>query len=391
MFFILLLPSITYAEIDYDCSNYCKKNALGEEDCKKICTSSTHTMSTTETHTQPTVEEIANKRIGEARYFSSQAAEANDDKVFLDRTIKAFESCKKIEDGEAGKEGQCIKELVTYNLWFFSSERQSITYKQKYSLVEKAIAEVFLSRDMQQYARFYLCYNNFDGSSPDFKKAYSLLTTFSDNFDRSELIKMYDYVASSLPNKFTFPSLTYSEYPFLTSKDLSKVYKYESQQAAIDGCKKCEDFGFTFNFLYCKELCVASYITEGLNKRGPDWQYYSESYGSGHFEIYLFNTAKIQRRSINNVRVWRRSEPFIEKYEDIRSYEQTKDFSCRLTLDQIDCVNADIIILTMIDYDSNGKILNLYNMPYSSKKTAIVPGSVEDILFNIICKTKKGK
>ena len=392
VFFIVLLPGISHAVIDNDCLSNCKKNALGKEDCITLCTSSTNTISRTETNAQLSVEEIANHLKAEAFSFSLQAVEAKDDKVFLDRTIKAFESCKKIGDGEAGIEGECISN-VTSNILPYGIDLkhwsrkvlENKTYKQKYSLAQKAIYAVYEFGDMRNYAEFCLCLPL--GIYHDFQKAYNLLTTLSDNFDRSQLIKMYDNLVFSIPGGIPFPEGSYMSSPFWTSRTLLK-FPVEVQQATTYGCKKCEDFVYKFDFNYCKELCVASYIIKGINKRGPDWQYLSDSNGSGHFEIMFFNASKIQRKSKSDVRVWMRSEPRIEKYEDIQSYEQLKDFSYSLYLYQIDCVNAEMKTLSFINYDSDGNILESYSSPPSSEREAIVPGSIGEKLFHVVCKKK---
>jgi len=102
----------------------------------------------------------------------------------------------------------------------------------------------------------------------------------------------------------------------------------------------------------------------------------------------FFNASKIQRKSKSDVRVWMRSEPRIEKYEDIQSYEQLKDFSYSLYLYQIDCVNAEMKTLSFINYDSDGNILESYSSPPSSEREAIVPGSIGEKLFHVVCKKK---
>jgi len=225
VFFILSLPGITYAAIDYDCLSYCEKTDLGEEDCIKFCTSSTKTISSTETNTQLSVEEIANHLAAEASSFSLQAVEAKDNKVFHDRIIKAFESCKKIGDGEAGIEGECISNVTSnilphgIDLKHWSRKvLENKTYKQKYSLAQKAIYTVYEFGDMRNYAEFCLCLPL--GIYHDFQKAYNLLTTLSDNFDRSQLIKMYD--------NLVFPRRVLYVFSFLDIKDFIKISRRSS-------------------------------------------------------------------------------------------------------------------------------------------------------------------
>ncbi|HUK99808.1 MAG TPA: surface-adhesin E family protein [Nitrospirota bacterium] len=363
--------------------------------------SSTSTVSSTETSTQPSAEGIADRLEAEAANFSYQATKAKDDKVFYDRTIKVLESCKKIGDGETGKEGKCIRQSLggeefssggIFSDLFVSKANKKVLeskYKRRYSLVERAIDTVYMYGDMQKYAIFYLSVPaHYLGSIyHNFQNAWGALTSVPSTFDSEQLINMYYRLAYCDQFMLLGASNIYLFYK-LTSPKLAHLPD-EVRQAATDGCKKCLDSGYSFDFAKCKELCVASYVIEGTEKRGPDWKYFSDSSGSGHDEIFLFNSAKIQRRSKKDVRVWERSEPVINNYDDIKSYEQTKNFSHSLMLYQFDCVNAEMKILSGINYDSDEKITESYLSP--SGKIAIVPGSVGESLFDIVCKTKKSK
>jgi hypothetical protein len=150
----------------------------------------------------------------------------------------------------------------------------------------------------------------------------------------------------------------------------------------------------------CKEKCK-TYNSPGVCKRicekeifDPRWRIFSfDSFGSAHF----YDSESIVV-SGNIVKVWKkmiyseRGKQYYIKWriQDKLNVKGYKNLDYSLDLFKIDCFEKKLQILETIDYASDGSILESVDIPeFLAEWSSITPGSVEEGLYEEVCKTEK--
>jgi hypothetical protein len=120
---------------------------------------------------------------------------------------------------------------------------------------------------------------------------------------------------------------------------------------------------------------------------GEDWKLC----GGNEYGGYFYDLQSIRRVSKNVAQVWEKMI-FLEKGVQIWTQKQGLEFkklSYSLCLKEFDCNEQKSRQLSLTLYDQNGKVISSSGN-YISPWDFIVPGSVGESLFNIVCNSHEG-
>lgn len=133
------------------------------------------------------------------------------------------------------------------------------------------------------------------------------------------------------------------------------------------------------------------FLLVGCEKSSSDWVEYSMNDDGG---IWLYNKKNITKSEGKDiVKVWTKwifTDEEKEKTLKIVknsgwSTEGWDKLSHRITSNKIDCKNKKVQLLSITDYDTEGKVLNNGNNE-ELEWVYIVPGSMGHILWEKVCK-----
>jgi len=122
-----------------------------------------------------------------------------------------------------------------------------------------------------------------------------------------------------------------------------------------------------------------------------------QPFGKSEKGSFFYDKTSIRKHPNGHIRVWIKIKvddvsAYIEerkkKYQKPKEYE---NYSHSLDLWEFDCDSVSLGVISIIDYDDKGKVLDSYNLDEKSfKMTSIIPDSVGEGLYKMVCK-EKGK
>jgi hypothetical protein len=140
-----------------------------------------------------------------------------------------------------------------------------------------------------------------------------------------------------------------------------------------------------------ESACTLSEEMEKEEERGLKWVNFASSQSSGTF---FYDKTSIQPIANNHVRVWVRFE-MDNTNELIQSRRKHglptagfEDFSHGLKLWEFDCKRKEVKTITLLWYDSGGKVLESFDNTEIEMRP-IVPDTIPEALIAAVCKEKK--
>lgn len=127
--------------------------------------------------------------------------------------------------------------------------------------------------------------------------------------------------------------------------------------------------------------CESAFNVQREIDRGDKWV----QVASSNDKWCYYDKTSVVRKSDRDVKVWIRIEP---KYElDAHGvFPRKADFSHQIELWHNDCLNREIGTESHIEYDSSGTVLQSNNFSANATRSAVVPGSIGESIFKVICK-----
>ena len=132
---------------------------------------------------------------------------------------------------------------------------------------------------------------------------------------------------------------------------------------------------------------VISSVTEGA-----DWKYYGRTeWGDSYYD-----RQSIKRISQDILAVWTKDVVTSKKQKDLmlksrQGYDSSprgfRDYAVELSLKEINCSTEEVRYLAIVDYNAVNKIID--SVDVTGKWCQVVPYSIGEDLYNIVCKSKK--
>jgi hypothetical protein len=117
-----------------------------------------------------------------------------------------------------------------------------------------------------------------------------------------------------------------------------------------------------------------------------EWEIYTKSI----LGIHYYDKENIKHMPNNIIRVWEKTiYSDAGKEDSIKDLgDRFKDINYTVTLNQINCNEKMYRAVLVADYDSKGSAISSYDNPIL-KETIILPESVIERLYKIVCKETK--
>jgi tetratricopeptide (TPR) repeat protein len=118
--------------------------------------------------------------------------------------------------------------------------------------------------------------------------------------------------------------------------------------------------------------------------------------GKSENRFIYYDKTSIRKQPNGHIRVWMK-----EMVKDIPTYVEERKKEYRKTVGyenyshslmawEIDCDSASLGVISLIDYDGKGKVLDLHNRDEKSlEMTPVVPDSIGDLLYKMVCKEER--
>ncbi len=156
----------------------------------------------------------------------------------------------------------------------------------------------------------------------------------------------------------------------------------ESLRDLQAACKMCK------NIKGCKEYpCLSAFNLKRTINRGDKYQYI----GSVEDYDWYYDKQSIVQKKHQNLKVWLRLEPITQLNSGGILLDE--NYSYKLLLWHIDCLNRELAAESSVEYDTNGKLVKNYHFDPSSSytKATVVPDSMGDVVANHLCKVRRSK
>lgn len=126
-----------------------------------------------------------------------------------------------------------------------------------------------------------------------------------------------------------------------------------------------------------------------------DWEVYGKGKGGG--ALYYYDPQSIKRVSKDIIRVWHKTTYTETTYTEksmqdvIKGFEfEPKEVSCSIALFEYDCSEKKVRTLSLTTYTKAGDAID--TISYDSPSwNFVIPDSVGEFLFNIVCGCQEKK
>lgn len=255
-------------------------------------------------------------------------------------------------------------------------------------LLNDVISQQSKSAKLYKYrADMYSQKKQYQKASEDYTKAIEIKPKDADAYlylSRGYAYEMLNQVDNAIKDYSKAIKLEPNEAGYYSSRGDLYVKKEFLGKAIADFEKACEfEQELKFKEIYCNTLEEL----RKAEKRGTKWVHYAD----GGNASFFYDKTSIKKHTHSTVRVWTRTEVKDisehtkwrkEKFLSTKGYDK---FSHSITLNEYDCSNNAIAIVSDVDYDVNGNVLDYFNIE-KPKFTPIVPDSLSSILFERVCK-----
>ena len=123
-----------------------------------------------------------------------------------------------------------------------------------------------------------------------------------------------------------------------------------------------------------------------------DWRYYGRTeWGDSYYD-----RQSIKKISQDILEVWTKEVVTSKKQKDLmiksrRGYDSAprgfRDYAVELSLKEINCSTGEMRYLAIVDYNAVNKIID--SVDVTGKWRQVIPDSILEDLYNIVCKSKK--
>jgi len=166
------------------------------------------------------------------------------------------------------------------------------------------------------------------------------------------------------------------------------MYRFNKQlnNALSDYEKSCE---LCKRAVDCYEHdCVNAFDVKREIKRGANWEIISRSKAEGGNQEVFYDKTRIIVRSERNIRYWLRFETTVGLNKNEFPKE---DFSMKMFLYHLDCVNQEAGFASYVTYDNDGQLTDSWSGNPDTTRQPIIPGSIGDAVSEVICDLAKKK
>ena len=127
-----------------------------------------------------------------------------------------------------------------------------------------------------------------------------------------------------------------------------------------------------------------------VNAEWNDWVFHGEG---GNYSFF-YNKTSIKTQPSKHIRVWQKSvakdvTTFIEERRGrgltVKGYE---NYARSLTLWEIDCNKKQVGMVSTVDYDKDGNVLDMSDFEHI-KMVHVAPDSIGESLCDAVCKGRK--
>lgn len=196
-----------------------------------------------------------------------------------------------------------------------------------------------------------------------------------------EKLKQYDMAIRDFTKQIELEPDNANRYVYRGS-----VYALMGQfrEAKVDYQKACD-----LENEELKDFCAKFAEFKGVLAEIEKWQ----PLGKSGNTLYFYDKTSIRKQPNGHIRVWMKTtvediptyvEERKKKYQKTEGYE---NYSHSLMAWEFDCNSVNMVRISVIDYDDEV----LYSSHEKSiKMTPVVPGSIGDLLYKVVCK-EKGK
>lgn len=253
--------------------------------------------------------------------------------------------------------------------------------------VEKEISDKKDAEYHIKLAKEYVEKNQFNKAVEEWTKAISLrpkdFTLYRLRADLYEKLKQHDKAIRDYTKVIELKPDDASNY---LSRGSVYVSMGQYREAEADFRKACD-----LEKDFCTLLTELTEIKRELAEI-EKWQPYEKS----EKESFFYDKTSIRKQSNGHIRVWIKIKgddvsAYIErrkkKYQKTEGYE---NYSHSLYLWEFDCNSANAGLISAVDYDDKGKVLDLFNIDKKSlEMTSVIPDSIGYLLYKIVCKEER--
>ncbi len=125
---------------------------------------------------------------------------------------------------------------------------------------------------------------------------------------------------------------------------------------------------------------------------GADWKYY----GRTEWGDFYYDRQSFKKISQDILEVWTKEVVTSNKQKDLmiksqQGYDSSprgfRDYAVELSLKEVNCSTEEMRYLAIVDYNAVNKVID--SVDVTGKWCQVVPYSIGEDLYNIVCKSKK--
>lgn len=314
--------------------------------------------------------------------FYSSRARAYEKDGQIEKAIKDYEQCILVEPDYVSLGSLFLNSLYEKE----NRLNEAIRFYSKIISLKPKYAELYANRGhfyakLKQYAQAIKDYNKAIELEPKNASFYY----YRGNVNKG--LKKYDNAIKDYTKAIELDPKDALDYSF---RGDIYVQINQRRKAKADYEKAC-----SLDKIFCRDLEFFEQEEEKLEKaeaRGKNWVWFSDS---GNCSWY-YDKTRIKTMPNKHIRVWTREET-----DDVNTYiddlnkkklptKGYENFSHSLSLHEIDCNSENKEIISFVDYDNEGKVLSTFSISKEEiNMEPVVPGSIMDALYKVVCKGKK--